>query len=219
MKYVVIGIVVLLSCGVLYFNFSEKRITPYENPIPAVLKSAVFAAQIQFQSAGYLDDDANGIGEYGFIEQLTGHKPTLSADGTINVKAGEIALLTGPIAQERADDVDVEFAGYYFAMYLPDGRGGMYDYAGYMRDLDKKHGAHLREQHYLVLAWPVQVDETKRHIWVMTEDGLLRSTTSVDVRDAFIKDPDWTHLFKGREGTFEEVLKQGPNDDWPYYSR
>ncbi len=218
----VISLLGLIALGYTVFvpNYSCcGRSGANEGASAATLKSAMFASQVQFQAAGYLDIDGNGIGEYGFINHISGAKPIKASDGKVISEAGELSLLTGPLAREVGTGECAQANGYYFKVFLPDGRGGMYDYDAYLRDPDKKRGAQLREKHYIALAWPVKLNETGRRIYAMTEDGQLRTTNLLAVRDAFIEDPDWTHLFKGREGTFEAVLQQGPNDDWPYYSR
>ena len=215
---VVIG-VCLVAASIICSNMTERRITYCGDGVTGALKSAIFSAQVQMQAAGYLDIDGNGIGEYGFINHLSGSKSIYAGDGKVMREAGDLSLLTGPLAQELAVGECAQDSGYYFKVFLPDGRGGMYDYDAYVRDPDKKRGAKLREQHYLALAWPVKYNETGRRIYAMMEDGQLRSTNVLEARNAFMEDPDWRHLFKGREGAIEEILKQGPNEDWPYYAK
>ena len=222
MKYLVTCIVLVIV--VLIFNekfrpFEGCRITAYESCAAATMKSAIFSSQVQMQMGTYLDVDGNCVGEYGFIEQLNGRESILPADGKVIHESVKVMFLTGPLSEEIGRNGYGESNKYYFKMFLPDGRGGMYDYDAYSRDPDKKRGTSLREKHYLILAWPTKSNESSRRIFAMMEDGQLRSPSSVEVRSAFMESPDWRHLFKGRKGTFEEILKQGPSDDWPYYSK
>ena len=218
--FVSIGVTFTLLCAyVIYSNVTERRITYCGSGVTGALKSAIFSAQVQMQAAGYLAIDGNGIGEYGFINHLSGAKPIQASDGKILKEVGDLGLITGPLGRELDEGECAQANGYYFKVFLPDGRGGMYDYDAFVRDPDKKRGARLREQYYLVLAWPIKLNETGCRVFAMMQDGYLHSANVVEVRDVFMEHHDWRRLFKGREGTFEEILKRGPNDDWPYFSK
>ena len=201
-------------------NLLESKITANEAAAAATLKSAFFAGLIQFQAGCYLDIDNNGVGEYGFINHMNGAKPIKSANGDITIEAGSLMLLTGNLGQEVWPDGYATSNGYHFKIFLPDGRGGMYGYDEYAKDNDKASGASLRENYYIAVAWPTVLNETGRRVYMMTQDGQLRSTSRIQTRSEFMDNPSWEHFFKGVEGTMEEKLRRGPNTDaWPYYSR
>ncbi|HYE08318.1 MAG TPA: DUF4190 domain-containing protein [Planctomycetota bacterium] len=80
-------------------NLLESRVTANEASAAATLKSAIFPAEIQFQSGAYADADGDAIGEYGSLRALNGDGRT---------------LIAGPLAHG-----DVAH-GYRFAIFVPD---------------------------------------------------------------------------------------------------
>lgn len=79
----------------------------------ATLK-ACFAAEVQFQAGCYIDRDTDMVGEYGHIGHLTGGL------ATHKVKAGAVALLTGPISDAPPQAIVKTSVGYGFTAWVPD---------------------------------------------------------------------------------------------------
>lgn len=74
----------------------------------------LFAAQTQFQGGGYLDLDADMVGEYGHVGHLAGTLPTNK------VEAGLIKLMSGPLTAVPGRMVVKPCQGYGFTGWIPD---------------------------------------------------------------------------------------------------
>lgn len=84
-------------------------------------------AQGLFQKDGYLDEDGNGVGEFGSMEQLAALAPL---PGGNHLPAALV-----PIAGTRIEGGVLEAGGYCFRYELPD-------------------AIHGRERHFVGVAWP-----------------------------------------------------------------
>ncbi len=196
----------MYSYGIIFLFLNdfhhEDRIPVYESIAAGTLKSSVFSAQVQMQAAGHIDYNNNDVGEYSFLNQLSGRRK----------------LITGLLAENVKENGLSQANNYNFIIYLPDGRGGMYDAEGYRKELHKDLGVSLREQYYLAVAWPVDWSKARR-IFVMGPDGQIRSTNLHEEREAFKKNPTWQHFYKVLPNTLEEIEAAWSLDKWPYYAR
>ena len=69
---IVIAIIAIIA-AIAIPNLLESRVTSQESAAAASLKSGVLPAEVQFQAGGYLDANANGLGEYSVSwDQLSG---------------------------------------------------------------------------------------------------------------------------------------------------
>jgi prepilin-type N-terminal cleavage/methylation domain-containing protein len=69
---IVISIIAIIA-AIAIPNLLESRVTANENSAASSLKAALHAGQTQFQSGNYNDQDGDGKGEYGELDQLTGN--------------------------------------------------------------------------------------------------------------------------------------------------
>jgi hypothetical protein len=208
-----LGVLVFIGlASIIYSNLTETRVSCCQGSAAGTLKSAVFAAQVQFQAATYLDDNKNGIGEYGYICQMSGET------GVGLFKVGDLGLITGLLARAVSKDGTHRDSAYHFQVYLPNGIGGMMTYEEYIQMPDKKLGAALREKYYVVFAWPQNL-EYHRRVYAITQSGHLQGVINEDIRDRALKQRSWRELFKLKEGSFEEIMESGPSKEWPFYSK
>jgi hypothetical protein len=112
-----------------------------------ILKSMMFPAQVQFQAGGYVDQDGNGRGSYGFISEMSG--------GSIPETTKVLQLM--PAAFHAVNPVK---DGQTFAVYLPgadmsSGVGSRAQIAKLPLNQDGiPQGEELREQWWVAYAWP-----------------------------------------------------------------
>ena len=232
-RFPIIAVIILVGAPLIYGwaipDVTGCGIVAGEGAAAASMKGAIFSGQVTMQAGKFIDENNNGIGEYAFIPQLAGLVPL---DG---VPAGELNILTGAFANPRRVVEENDFweyfmsnfreaegvvdasesNKYYFRTYLPDGRGGMYDLKSYRADSDKKQGAALREQYYLVIAWPKKYADPGRKIYAMVQDGQVRSPTTMIFIQEFLETPSWELVYDMTDKPFEEILKKGPNKHWP----
>lgn len=178
-------------------NLLESRVSANEAAAGATLKSGVFPAQIQFQSAAYQDADNDNEGEYGLFSELSGRR------ATNKLPAGKVKLLYGPLAMGDTG------SGYHYSIFLPDGHGGVIseptgDPAKPRPVITDTATADAQERHWVAYAWPISRD-TGRRMFAMCQDGQLR-TLAWDG-----KTPEWNAVFGG--GGFDAT------PTWPTYLR
>ena len=184
-------------------NLMESRVSANEAAAAATLKAAVFAAQIQFQAGGYNDADSNGVGRFGFIDEMSGNVAVTGAN------VGDLGLIQGPLALPNEP---AQASGYYFKVYLPHGEGRAFKNGKEIRNAQLKSEVHM-ERKFIVYAWPIS-EESGRKIFAMTEDGqLVVPNNRYKFEYDAVNLPPW-NLIWGVDGKWGDTLK-----DWKYYTR
>lgn len=196
---VIASIVLLTACG--NNELLESRKTANEAAAAATLKAAIFSGQISFQAGRFNDSDENGIGRYGFIDELNGHR---AVDGAAR---GELQFITGPLAQANNPS---EAHGYYFKVYLPKGENDVYLDVDELRDATDKNEKYL-ERMFIVYAWPKN-KESGGKIFALRQDGqLLTTMDKYDYTYDSVNLPPWDLIFGG-SGDWNAPLK-----GWTFY--
>lgn len=159
------GVFILpMAAAVAIPNLLESKITANESAAQASLKAALFPSQITFQAGGYHDADQNGIGRYGFINELTGNKATM------NAAKGDIRILTGGFAIDQMPAIS---NNYYFKVYLPNGESAAFSSSDEIPIAGLKD-ERLLENNFVVYAWPKDAG-SGRKVFAMKEDGQVRT--------------------------------------------
>lgn len=151
-----IGIPVISGAAGAVFAMQAQQARRGDGAAITLLRSQVLPAQVQFQAGGYIDQDGDGIGEYGFADELDGSRPV-----------GEDLTLT------LLDQHSVE--GWRLAIHLPDGKGGVKESPADegVRPSDTE-AADQQERMWVAYAWPAEGNESKK-VFAMTQDGSVRS--------------------------------------------
>lgn len=172
---IVIAIIAIIA-SIAIPSLMESKITANEGAAMASMKGAIFTGQVTFQSGGFQDSDANGTGEYGHLQHLAGKTATLGAS------IGDIKILTGAFANMTTGATSAKSNSYLFMMATPDNDGG----TGYIVEgtaLAASISTSAAENNYLALAAPTKRNEAGRRVYVMSEDGQVRSPTLVATID------------------------------------
>ena len=170
---IVIAIIAIIA-AIAIPNLLESRVTANEAAASASLKSGIFPAQVQFQGGGYLDRDEDNVGEYGTVGMLTG------VDATPKIAAGEIHLVTGPLATGTV--LSIRSAnGYQFAGVAPSSTT-LATNAPLSFNIETSavtsNGlacANAGERGFLVGCAPDRYSDTGRRVFALTGDGQVRS--------------------------------------------
>lgn len=144
-------------------NLLESRITSNEAAASAGLKSGVFPAQIQFQGGSYVDEDKNGVGESGFLAEMSGVEAI--------AKQEDVRLSLLPRNWSTNEPL---VNGYRFALYLPDGDGAASSRAEITDHSPEAIKA--RERFWVAYAWPEQWGGNGRRAFAITSNGVVLST-------------------------------------------
>jgi hypothetical protein len=183
-KAVWIPVLAALTLGVAWmvthpppYNNTRAR----EAAAAATLKSGIFPAEVQCKEDVVLDQDGNGIGEYGLLSEITGRR-------AVNVPGlDKLKKMPGPLAQG-----EVAYS-YRFAAYLPDGKGGAITEPteeGPRKPLGND-AAKGQEQHFVVYAWPNEPNMCKRML-AITETGQVLFAPWEG------QPPEWNAVFGGK---------------------
>lgn len=160
-------------------GLEEGRESADPNLARATLKSAIFPAQVQFQAGTYVDQDADGRGEYGLLGELGGlRRLEKSPDQPITF-----------IARDLASGEPVQ--GWRYAIYLPEAGD-----APLAEDLEAEKprardakAADAQERHFVAYAWPATGSEGL--MFGLTESGQVYETSFTG------EPPAWNALFGG----------------------
>ncbi len=165
-------------------NLLESRISANDAAVVASLKSGVFPAQIQFQGGGYVDQNQDGIGEFGFFNELSG--------GPLDNRADSVRLSLLPMAW-NAPYPDVH--GYTFACWLPDGAGGAIGASDGPRTLNAVAGA-AQHKGFVVYAWPTDPAQRKT-VYALNNNGMIyfKPADEVELSET---GPAWNALFDAK---------------------
>ncbi len=120
----------------------------------------VALAQTSFHTRGFVDRDADGVGEYGFFSQLADH---------------DTGLL--PAWFGRVVDGVVERGGYRFALWLPDGGGsGVLEASSPLeQELPSVDAA---EQSWRCYAWPSDAGVTGQRAFFVDESAIIHQNAN-----------------------------------------
>jgi hypothetical protein len=156
---------VVASAGAVVPAFAVPNLNANESRAIAILRN-VCSAQSQFQYANAIDQDADGVGEYGFFAELAGKAPLRGHDHA----------LTPPLFDARFTNVRsgcVRIGGYVFQMLLRDADGGWIaegDRGGATgRAIDPARSG----REWLCYAWPERHGWSGKRAFMITQAGDL----------------------------------------------
>lgn len=141
-----------------------------------ILKTVVFPAEVQFQAGAYIDQDGDGIGEYGLLSELSGRR-MVTGDQTL-------ALIEGPLSKGAVA------GGYAFTIYLPGATNRVADDGKKEPRAAVKADADLQEKQFVAYAWPSRAKEGK--VFALLADGSVYETTYSGTA------PAWNAVFGGQ---------------------
>ena len=169
----------------------------------------------QFKSGTCVDLNANGIGEFGFLEELGGAKPvrtmskdgkTVTSEGAIFAQSPYIPMVLGKTASfSHGTQFRATKGGYHFILYLPTGKKSATSTHGSGVDVD------LAEQCFIAYAWPVEAGRSGVRAFVIDPLGQPYSMANTGPNpysgdnappwDAALKESSWdSYIDDGGKG-------------------
>jgi len=142
-----------------------------EKPIVEALRMIWFA-QERLRLTAQIDEDGDGVGEFGFLAQLGGVAPVTG--GLPYIDPGPIPNWVGQIDQ----DGFAEYSGYYFRMFLPGDHG--YPIAEWLGPpyIYLGTNSNMAEQHWVCYAWPIKPKKSAHKAFVINEVGQMFKTVN-----------------------------------------
>lgn len=160
-------------------NLLESRVSANEAAAASLLKSGVHPAEVQFQAGGYVDDNGNGIGDYGFFSEMSGAE----------VGENKMTLMLLPATWNEPTPL---INGYRFAVFLPDDRDGSVDTPDARRTV-KGPG----ESNFVAYGWPDE-EGNGRKVFAITAAGTVYAS------DWDGQPPVWNALWGGGTTTWKD---------------
>lgn len=169
------GIVAGVSEGLVMTRRALRDVTP----VVDTLRNVILPAEMRFQSARHIDQDGDGIGEFGLLDELAGLRPT----GRVAV--GTVSLVPRDLIEGRH--------GHQFFVYLPSASGST------VAEPDKKDearpadavAAKAQARRFVAYAWPND-ESAGDQVFAITQEGIVHVAPHVGGV------PAWNALFGGK---------------------
>jgi len=137
------------------------------------LKAVARLVQDPFRENALVDQDGDGVGEYGFIQELRG---TADLRGRKGMKTPEYFFFPDVVPLELVDGI-FQGSGYCFKLYLPgDAGAALSEEKGKPLPLANAEGIDLQEKHFVLYAWPQRLGKTGNRAYAISEQGEVWKT-------------------------------------------
>ena len=160
---IVIAIIAIIA-AIAIPNLLSARLNSNETAAIATLRNLI-SAQAQFKSTARADENANGIGEYGYFNELAGGGPV----------RGTTTTLTPPVLSTAFRTTNntgmVSRNGYNFLIALPSDTGYGLDAQGVF-----PNDADLSETTWICYAWPADYGNTGNRTFFVSHGGSIVAT-------------------------------------------
>lgn len=186
---IVVAIIALIAAFAIP-ALLRARMTANETGAVAGLRSLT-ANQATFQSVCVVDQDEDGTGEYGLLEELAG-AAVCRGEVTGSGSAPPARRNPGEFMQQVYGQVTVggyaQKSGYYYVIYLPNMAGGGY-VPGDAVVSDPAAGAIAadvdavddQEVYWIAYAWPVSAGRSGNRVFTVSVDGTIYFTKNDDL--------------------------------------
>jgi prepilin-type N-terminal cleavage/methylation domain-containing protein len=183
-ELMIVVLIIGVIAGVAVPNVVAARIQNNESSAISTLRR-LHASQTQFREGVRADVDADGVGEYGLLRELSGMAPVRTTSTGDSTGAPLVPALLSSSFGEMNSDGEVIRAGYHFKVFLPGARGR----AMAERSLTQLESsgptaidADLSEKLWCAYAWPAAGDDTGEHTFFVNQDGAVTQTIGPDAR-------------------------------------
>ena len=174
---IVIAIIAIIAL-IAIPNLLSSRLVANETSTVGTLRSLA-SSQAEFQARQIVDQDADGLGEYGFLQELAGSV----------IPRGGVAPLDPPSISQALGNVDVlglaTKSGYVLIMFLPGGAGAAIQEppGGGAFPGPVPLDANLQETRWACYGIPATVRNTGNRAFVINQQAEVYATTNVGVQN------------------------------------
>jgi len=130
------------------------------------------SAEAQFESAGVVDQDGDGYGEYGFFGEMSGTRPLRGIEPDLLCEPAVLSQAFGELVPDGRGGAVVKRSGYYFQVWLPDARGGALSDREEAKDAKRAAmDVDSCELRWCAYAWPIQSGNTGLRAFYIDQEG------------------------------------------------
>lgn len=175
---VVMAIIAILA-SIAIPGLMSARINANESAAIATLKN-LFSAQSQVKTSVSIDVNQNGVGEFGFFQELSGFRNVKASSGGGSVADSEgLQTVTPPVLSGAFGSVDASGrlmrAGYLFQLQLPGANGVPLREAG-LAAAYPGIDAVFSENFWACFAWPTSFGTTGKRAFFVNQSGDILQT-------------------------------------------
>ena len=176
---IVIAIIAIIA-AIAIPSLLRSRMSSNETATVGSLRTMV-ASEAQFQGSASVDQDRDGTGEYGYLQELAGLQGSanvprfVAGQAQALVRAGEYITQVLSIVNAGGQ---ASKSGYMYWMYLPNAGGttsaevpGLW--AGIAGD------ANPQETRFICYAWPLTFDQSGKRCFVVNQQGEVFAARNV----------------------------------------
>lgn len=173
---IVIAIIAIIAL-IAIPNLLSSRLVANETSTVGTLRSMA-SAQAEFQARQIVDQDADGLGEYGFLQELAGAV----------IPRGAVAALDPPSISQALGNADaagfITKSGYLYVFFLPGGAGAEIQEppAGAFPGPNPVD-ANFQETRWCCYAVPQTVRNTGNRAFVINQQAEVYATANVGVQN------------------------------------
>jgi prepilin-type N-terminal cleavage/methylation domain-containing protein len=175
-ELLVVTAVLAVIAGIAVPFVISSRITANEAAAIATLK-AIGTAQTEVRSGNWIDSDSNGVGEYGFLQELSGVRNIRRARtrrGSADAEGTD--ALTPPFLAASFGGVDTQGqllrSGYLFRVYLPRNDLRWLGESSRTRSYRRISSVNA-ENYWAVYAWPRSYGSTGKRAFFINQTGQI----------------------------------------------
>ena len=151
---IVVAIIAIIA-AIAIPSLLRSRLTSNESAAQGTLKT-ICTAQAQMKSNAWIDEDTDGIGEYGTLGQLAGIDTCDNGSGdAVAINPPYVTAVLGVVPDGGTYSLK---SGYYYNMFLD--------------DADVQN----REQMFVCYAWPQERATTGNKAFAVTQEGTVYFT-------------------------------------------
>ena len=161
---IVVAIIAIIA-AIAIPSLISSRIASYETAAAGTLRSLA-AAQSTFVSRCIVDQDGDGAGEYGFLQELA---------GAVAPRGRAAALAPGEVFSAAMGNVNANGvtskSGYAFMVYLPTSAGAATTESAGAVPAANAADANVQETRWVAYAWPMDYGSTGYRCFVVNQQG------------------------------------------------
>ncbi len=169
---IVVAIIAIIA-AIAIPSLLRARVAANETSAVGTLRTLA-TAQAEFRQAAEVDEDDDGVGQYGFLQELA---------GTVDFRGRAVAAQPPYIARNLAAKdlgggvVAAQKSGYDFIMYLPGDAGAVLtEVEGGPNPACAADGRDMQELYYVCYAWPQDAGRSGTRAFVISEEGEVWAT-------------------------------------------
>ncbi len=166
---IVVGIISVIAALAIP-SLIRSRMVSNESAAIACLHTMVTAEQ-EFRTGAEVDEDADGAGEFGFLQEIAG---TELPRGRVHII--DPPYVAGSLTAKTAIGVAIK-SGYFFKIYLPGDGGTVLEEAeGVPLPRCVGTGINSQELYFVCYAWPMDSGRSGTRAFVVSESGVIFQT-------------------------------------------